>query len=95
MSAVSRRHGQPYGDIGQGYARARATVHDVDAIGLKVFSATKSRDRERLGETITDWIQHHPEFKVFERIVTQSSDMQFHCIAITVFYRYASAGGSK
>lgn len=25
-------------------------------LGLKVFSATKARDRESLGETITDWI---------------------------------------
>ena len=56
-------------------------------IGLKVFSATKARDRESLGETITSWIHAHPELEVFEKVVTQSSDAEFHCLAITVFYR--------
>ncbi|MGE5182496.1 MAG: hypothetical protein ACM31C_10560 [Acidobacteriota bacterium] len=56
-------------------------------IGLKLFSATKARDRESLGETITDWIRTHPEYEVFDKIVTQSSDAEFHCLAITVFYR--------
>ncbi len=56
-------------------------------LGLKVFSATKARDREVLGEAITDWIRRHPEFEVFERIVTQSSDAEFHCLAITLIYR--------
>ncbi|MEO8845474.1 MAG: hypothetical protein ABI591_24460 [Kofleriaceae bacterium] len=58
------------------------------SIGLKVFSATKAREREFLGETITDWIRTHPECEVFERIVTQSSDSEFHCLAITVFFRF-------
>ena len=57
-------------------------------IGIKVFSATKARDRESLGESITEWIRTHPEFEVFEKIVTQSSDAEFHCLAITVFYRW-------
>jgi hypothetical protein len=56
-------------------------------IGLKVFSATKARDREVLGETITEWIRVHPELDVFDHIVTQSSDAEFHCLAITIFYR--------
>ncbi len=59
----------------------------MNEFGLKVFSATKARDRELLGETITDWIRGHPEHEVFEKIVTQSSDAEFHCLAITVFYR--------
>ena len=57
-------------------------------IGMKVFSATKARDRESLGEAITDWIRLHPEFELFDKIVTQSSDAEFHCLAITVFYRF-------
>jgi len=52
-----------------------------------VFSATKARYREVLGETITEWIRRHPEYEVFDKIVTQSSDTEFHCLAITVFYR--------
>ncbi len=59
----------------------------MSTIGLKVFSATKARERESLGETITDWIRLHPELEVFEKIVTQSSDAEFHCFAITLFYR--------
>lgn len=52
-----------------------------------MFSATKARDRELLGETITDWIRTHPELEVFDKIVTQSSDAEFHCIAITLAFR--------
>lgn len=56
-------------------------------IGLKVFSATKARDREVLGEAITDWIRRHPQLEIFDKIVTQSSDAEYHCLAITIFYR--------
>lgn len=63
-------------------------VHEVQ--GLKVFAATKAKEREFLGETITDWIRTHPPYEVFEKIVTQSSDSEFHCLTITVFYRDAS-----
>ena len=59
----------------------------LNDFGLKVFSATKARDREVLGEKITAWIREHPELEVFDKIVTQSSDAEFHCLAITVFYR--------
>lgn len=54
--------------------------------GVKVFSATMVRDREQLGEKVTDWIRAHPDFVIDDVVVTQSSDEQFHCIAITVFY---------
>jgi hypothetical protein len=56
-------------------------------LGVKVFSATKARDREVLGETITEWLRTHPEYEILDKIVTQSSDSEFHCLAITVFYR--------
>jgi hypothetical protein len=55
--------------------------------GVKVFSATMFADRERLGDKVTDWIKTHPRCAVVELVVTQSSDAQFHCVAITVFYR--------
>ena len=54
--------------------------------GVKVFSATKAREREELGETITKWIQDHPTYRIVDRIVTQSSDNEFHCLTITIFY---------
>ena len=56
---------------------------------VKVFSATKHMDREVLGETITRWLREHPDIEVMDKIVTQSSDEAFHCIAITMFYRAA------
>lgn len=63
---------------------------DARSVGLKIFAATKAKEREFLGETITDWMRVHPEYDVFEKIVTQSSDAEFHCLAITLFFRYAS-----
>jgi hypothetical protein len=55
--------------------------------GLKVFSATKARDRAVLGETITSWLQENPGLELFDKIVTQSSDAEYHCLTITIFYR--------
>ncbi|MBS1123853.1 MAG: hypothetical protein H6Q90_6081 [Deltaproteobacteria bacterium] len=55
--------------------------------GVKVFSATKARDREALGDAITTWIDQHPERRLVDKIVTQSSDSEFHCLTITLFYR--------
>ena len=59
----------------------------LSKLGLKIFSATKARDREVLGDVITEWIRLHPDNQVFDKIVTQSSDSEFHCLAITLFYR--------
>jgi hypothetical protein len=59
---------------------------DVKFNGVKVFSATMVADRDQLGEKVTSWINSHPEKKVTDLVVTQSSDEAFHCIAITVFY---------
>jgi hypothetical protein len=58
------------------------------SIGLKVFSATKARERELLGETITHWIRAHPEYEIVDKVVTQSSDSEFHCLAITLLYAF-------
>lgn len=60
-------------------------------LGVKVFSATKARDREMLGETITDWIRKHADFEIVDKVVTQSSDAEFHCLAITIIYRVRAA----
>jgi hypothetical protein len=54
---------------------------------VKVSSATKARDRDLLGEVVTDWHRSHPGYKVLDKIVTQSSDAEFHCLTITLFYR--------
>jgi len=57
-------------------------------IGVKVFSATKARDRDVLGERITDWIAEQGDIVITDHVVTQSSDSEFHCLAITLFYSY-------
>jgi hypothetical protein len=54
--------------------------------GVKVFSATKAREREELGENVTKWIRANPDATVIDKIVTQSSDREFHCLTITLFY---------
>ncbi len=54
--------------------------------GLKVFSATKAKEREELGQRITTWLRDHPELTVIDKTVTQSSDREFHCLTITLFY---------
>lgn len=54
--------------------------------GVKVFSATKARDRSFLGDRMTSWLEHHPEVEVVDTVVTQSSDSEFHCLSITLFY---------
>lgn len=61
------------------------TINDFN--GVKVFSATMAQERENLGEKVTEWIRTHPDVKVVNTVVTQSSDEAFHCIAITLFYK--------
>ncbi|MBI4817525.1 MAG: hypothetical protein HY791_14790 [Deltaproteobacteria bacterium] len=55
--------------------------------GVKVFSATKAKEREELGDHVTHWLRDHPNFEIVDRIVLQSSDHEFHCLTITLFYR--------
>jgi hypothetical protein len=54
---------------------------------VKVFSTTLARDREAMGDTITRWIKDNPNAEIVDRVVTQSSDKEFHCLTITLFYR--------
>lgn len=56
--------------------------------GVKVFSTTLARDRENMGENITKWIKENPNLEIVDREVTQSSDKEFHCLTITIFYRH-------
>ncbi len=55
--------------------------------GVKVFSATKAREREELGETITRWLRANADLEVVDKVVSQSSDDEFHCLSIVFFYR--------
>jgi hypothetical protein len=54
--------------------------------GVKVFSATKMKDRQFLGERITDWLTDIPELDIIDKVVTQSSDNELHCLSVVLFY---------
>jgi hypothetical protein len=54
---------------------------------VKVFSATLAKKRETLGEQVTEWMQRNPDAEIVDKIVTQSSDAEFHCVTITLFYK--------
>jgi hypothetical protein len=60
-------------------------LNGYDAV--KVFTATKAVERERLGETMSAWMLQHPGLEVIDTVVRQSSDQQFHCLSIILFYR--------
>lgn len=53
---------------------------------VKVFSATKARDRQSLGDRLTEWIQSQPSgVEIVKTVVRQSSDREFHCLTFVVF----------
>lgn len=61
----------------------------MDFDGVKVFSATKRNEREELGEEITRWLQDNKgKIDLVDKVVTQSSDSEYHCIAVTLFYKH-------
>lgn len=61
--------------------------------GVKVFTATRAKDREDLGDVITRWLRDNPRVRPVDKVVTQSSDREFHCLTITVFYVEEGSGG--
>lgn len=56
--------------------------------GVKVFAATRQKEREELGETVTRWLRANADrIQIVDKRVTQSSDSEYHCITVTVFYK--------
>ncbi|MEE8408808.1 MAG: hypothetical protein V3T05_04320 [Myxococcota bacterium] len=56
--------------------------------GVKIFSATKQKDRNEIGEVATRWIRENRErIEIVDKTITQSSDNAYHCLTITLFYR--------
>lgn len=53
---------------------------------VKVFSATKAKEREELGEVVTRWIKANPGVEIVDYKLRQSSDNEYHCVTIVVFY---------
>ena len=58
----------------------------VEYKGAKVFTATKAKERSELGEQITEWLAAHPQVTIKNTEVVQSSDNEFHCLSIIVFF---------
>ena len=59
--------------------------------GVKVFSTTLARDRDGLSERITTWLRDNPQLEITDKVVMQSSDMEFHCLSIIFFFREKGA----
>jgi len=55
--------------------------------GVKVFTTTLAREREVMGEAIGRWLAQNPNLEIVEKVVKLTSDQQFHCLSITLFYR--------
>ena len=57
---------------------------------IKIFSATMAKERSNIGEVATDWIStmsRHKGFDIVDTTITQSSDNEFHCLTIAIFYK--------
>lgn len=59
--------------------------------GVKVFSATKAKEREDLGENVSRWLRSNADLEVVDKVVCQSSDNEFHCYSLILFYRHKQA----
>lgn len=58
---------------------------------VKVFTATRAKEREALGEVMSAWLKRMEDnIEIVDTKVRQSSDQQFHCLTIVVFYKYLS-----
>jgi hypothetical protein len=56
-----------------------------DRINLvKVFSATKARDRDTLGDRVTEWIRNNPGVQILRTVISQTSDSEFHCLSFVL-----------
>jgi len=60
----------------------------------KVFSTTLARDREAMSDNINRWLKEHPDIEVVDKVVRLSSDRQFHCLSIVLFFRPVRKDGS-
>ena len=61
----------------------------ADITGVKIFSATKAREREEISDRVTNWLAaNRGKVKLIDKQVTQSSDREFHCLTVTLFYRH-------
>jgi len=69
-------------EAASGIGLASANADRVNVI--KVFSATKARDRESLGEAVTTWLARNPDVRIVKTFVLLSSDSEFHCMSLVL-----------
>jgi hypothetical protein len=51
---------------------------------VKVFSATKARDRDQLGDRVAAWLEANPHLEIRKTVVSLSSDSEFHCLSLVL-----------
>ena len=51
---------------------------------VKVFSVSKARERESIGDRITEWIGARRDLRIVKTIVALTSDLEFHCLSIVL-----------
>jgi hypothetical protein len=61
-----------------------ASLNEEKVNVVKVFSATRVKDREALGDVVTAWIARNPDVRVLKTFVMLSSDSAFHCMSIVL-----------
>jgi hypothetical protein len=59
----------------------------ASSVGVKVFTATKAKEREELGEAVSLWMRQRDCPQVLDTQINQSSDNDYHCLSITVIYK--------
>ena len=60
---------------------------------VKVFSVTKARERDELGERVTSWIAANPEVEIVSTFVRLTSDSRFHCLSMVLMCATAIDSG--
>ncbi len=58
-----------------------------DFNGVEIFTVTKAKERDKLSQTITGWINANRAITIVDYKITQSSDSEFHCLTVAIFYR--------
>lgn len=56
---------------------------------VKVWSVTRAKDREALGDKITEWLRDSRVVPT-RTFVVQSSDRAYHCISVVMLYELPS-----
>ncbi len=59
----------------------------MDFDGMVIFSASKHSDREKMGADVTTWRRHNTGVTIVEVRTMQSSDNEFHCVTVVIFYK--------